>query len=296
MNESLPLYNSRLNKIYIQYLKKYYPDIDVDSILKEASIAKYEIDDPAHWFTQEQQDRLQDILVARTGNPNIAREAGRFSTSSEGLGAAKQYALGLMSPSTIYLLIEKMYALMSRGADVKAKKIRSNQVEITAVPRSGVKEKPYQCQNRTGTFESLARMFTDKFAHLEHPSCVHRGDDCCRYVISWTNSPMLRLRQIRNYYVIISVIILLLLLTKLPFLTWGIAALVSAFITLILSYYTGNLEKKALIKMVELQSETAHDNIVEGNLRYNDALLVQEIGQAASNIFDINQLLRAVAG
>ncbi len=296
MNESLPLYNSRLNKIYIQYLKKYYPDIDVDSILKEASIAKYEIDDPAHWFTQEQQDRLQDILVARTGNPNIAREAGRFSTSSEGLGAAKQYALGLMSPRTIYLLIEKMYALMSRGADVKAKTIRSNQVEITAIPRSGVKEKPYQCQNRTGTFESLARMFTDKFAHIEHPSCVHRGDDCCRYVISWTNSPMLRWRQIRNYYVIVSVLILLLLLTKLPFLTWGIAALISAFITLILSYYTGHLEKKALIKMVELQSETAHDNIVEGNLRYNDALLVQEIGQAASNIFDINQLLRAVAG
>ena len=296
MNESPPLYNSRLNKIYIQYLKKYYPDIDVDSILEEACIANYEIDDPAHWFTQEQQDRLQDILVARTDNPNIAREAGRFSTSSEGLGAAKQYALGLMSPRTIYLLIEKMYALMSRGADVKAKTIHSNLVEITAVPRSGVKEKPYQCQNRTGTFESLARMFTDKFAQLEHPSCVHRGDDCCRYVISWTNSPMLRWRRIRNYYVIVSIIILLLLLAKLPFLTWGIVSLISAFITLMLSYYTGNLEKKALIRMVELQSETAHDNIIEGNLRYNDALLIQEIGQAASNIFDINRLLRAVAG
>ena len=296
MNESPPLYNSRLNKIYIQYLKKYYPDIDVNSILEEASIANYEIDDPAHWFTQEQQDRLQDILVTRTGNPNIAREAGRFSTSSEGLGAAKQYALGLMSPRTIYLLIEKMYALMSRGADVKAKTIRSNLVEITAVPRSGVKEKPYQCQNRTGTFESLARMFTDKFAQLEHPSCVHRGDDCCRYVISWTNSPMLRWRRIRNYYVIASVIILLLLLAKLPFLNWGIVALISAFIALMLSYYTDNLEKKALIRMVELQSETAHDNIIEGNLRYNDALLIQEIGQAASNIFDINRLLRAVAG
>jgi PAS domain S-box-containing protein len=89
---------------------------------------------------------------------------------------------------------------------------------------------------------------------------------------------------------------LLLLLAKLPFLTWGIVALISAFITLMLSYYTGNLEKKALIRMVELQSETAHDNIVEGNLRYNDALLIQEIGQAASNIFDINRLLRAVAG
>jgi len=180
MSEPAPLYNSRLNKIYVQYLKKYYPDIDINSILDEAAIASYEIEDPAHWFTQEQQDRLHDILVARTGNPNIAREAGRFTTSSEGLGAAKQYALGLMSPRTIYLLVEKMYALMSRGADVSAKIIGPNQVEITAIPRPGVKEKPYQCQNRTGILESLARMFTDKFAQLDHPSCVHRGDDRAR--------------------------------------------------------------------------------------------------------------------
>ncbi len=296
MSESAPLYNSRLNKIYLQYLRKYYPDIDVDSILEEAGIANYEIEDPGHWFTQGQQDRLQDILIARTGNPNIAREAGRFSTSSEGLGAAKQYALGLMSPRTIYLLIEKMYALMSRGADVRAKKIGSNQVEITAIPKSGVKEKPYQCQNRTGTFESLARMFTDKYAQLDHPSCVHRGDDCCRYVISWTKSPKLRRRLIRNYFVILSIISLIVLLMILPFLTWGIVALICAFITLMLSYYMEHLENKALIKTIETQTESAQDNIVESKLRYNDALLVQEIGQATSNIFDINQLLRTVAG
>jgi len=296
MSESAPLYNSRLNKIYLQYLRKYYPDIDVDSILEEAGIANYEIEDPGHWFTQGQQDRLQDILIARTGNPNIAREAGRFSTSSEGLGAAKQYALGLMSPRTIYLLIEKMYALMSRGADVRAKKIKSNQVEITAIPRSGVKEKPYQCQNRTGTFESLARMFTDKYAQLDHPSCVHRGDDRCRYVISWTKSPKLRWRLIRNYFVILSIISLIVLLMILPFLTWGIVALICAFITLMLSYYIEHLENKALIKTIETQTESAQDNIVESKLRYNDALLAQEIGQATSNIFDINQLLRTVAG
>ena len=63
-----------------------------------------------------------------------------------------------------------------------------------------------------------------------------------------------------------------------------------------LSYYTKHLENKALIKTIETQKETAHDSIVESNLRYNDALLVQEIGQATSNIFDINQLLRTVTG
>ena len=188
MSESTPLYNSRITKVYIQYLSKFYPDIDLEAVLNAAGIARYEIEDPAHWFTQEQQDRLHDILVARTGNPHIARESGRYSTSSAGLGATKQYALGLMSPATIYLLIEKIHALMSRGADVSAKKIGTNQVEITAIPKAGVHEKPYQCENRSGTFESLARMFTDKFAHIDHPSCVHKGDESCRYIISWTQS------------------------------------------------------------------------------------------------------------
>ena len=296
MSEPTSLYNSRLNKIYLQYLRKHYPDIDVDAILEEAGIASYEIEDPAHWFTQEQQDRLQEILVARTGNPNIAREAGRFSTSSEGLGAAKQYALGLMSPRTIYLLVEKMHALMSRGADVKSKIIKSNEVEITAIPRAGVKEKPYQCQNRTGQLESLARMFTDKYAQLDHPSCVHRGDECCRYVISWTKSPRLRWKSIRNYFVILSIISLIILFIILPTSAWAIVVLLCALITVILSYYIENLEKKALIKTIETQAESAQDSIIESNLRYNDAMLVQEIGQATSNIFDINQLLRTVAG
>ena len=62
MNESVPLYNSRIAKIYIQYLRKYYPDIGLDDILKDAEITNYEIEDPAHWFTQEQHDRLHDIL------------------------------------------------------------------------------------------------------------------------------------------------------------------------------------------------------------------------------------------
>jgi len=296
MNSSAPLYNSRLNKIYIQYLRKYYPDIDVDSVLDEADIASYEIEDPAHWFTQNQQDRLHDILVDRTGNPNIAREAGRYSTSSEGMGATKQYALGLMSPATIYLLVEKMNALMSRGADVSAKKIGTNQVEITAVSRPGVNEKPYQCQNRTGMLESIALLFTDKFAEIDHPSCVHKGDDCCRYIITWTKAPKVHLKLIRNYTLLLSIFLLIGLFFFLPISIWAVSMLGCATLILLLSYLTENLEKKALTQTIETQKEAAHDNIEESNIRYNNALLVQEIGQATANILDIDMLLNTVVG
>ena len=208
MSESEPLYNSRITKIYINYLKKNYPDIDADSVLVESGIANYEIEDPAHWFTQDQQDRLHNILVNRTGNPNIAREAGRFSTSSAGLGATKQYALGLMSPTAIYLLSQKMHAMFSRGAEVNAKKIGSNQVEVTAAPKAGVNEKPYQCENRSGYLESLARLFTDKYAQIDHPSCVHKGDDCCRYIITWSQTLKFQWKLVRNYFLLGSILAL----------------------------------------------------------------------------------------
>ena len=296
MTESAPLYNSRLNKVYIQYLGKYYPDIDIDAVLTEVGIARYEIEDPAHWFSQEQQDRLHDILVARTGNPNIAREAGRYTTSSEGLGATKQYALGLMSPTTVYLLVEKIYPLMSRGADLSARKMSANQVEITAVPKPGVHEKAYQCENRMGNLESLARMFTDKLAHVEHPACFHLGDECCRYLISWTKAAKIHWKRIRNHTLLMSIIALSVLLFVLPLFNWGVLALACAAIVISLSYYTERLEKEGLIRTVETQTEAAQDNIVESNIRYNNALLVQEIGQATANILDIENLLKTVAG
>ncbi|NNL78311.1 MAG: response regulator [Desulfobacterales bacterium] len=296
MSESVPLYNSRIAKIYIQYLHNKYSDLELDAILEEAGIANYEIEDPAHWFTQEQQDRLHDILVARTGNPNIARDAGRYATSSEGLGATKQYALSLMSPTAAYLLIEKIYALMSRGAKVSAKKVGANQVEIVAIPKPGVNEKSYQCENRSGQFESVALLFTDKLARIDHPSCVHKGDESCRYIITWAKASKLHWRRIRNIALLANICTLMILLIFLPYLTWGLVALVCAFFIVLLSYYTEYLEKKALIQTIETQREAAQDNIVESNMRYNNALMVQEIGQAISNILDIDQLLGTVAG
>ena len=296
MSESEPLYNSRVTKIYIQYVQKNYPDIDVDSVLDELGIAKYEIEDPAHWFTQDQQDRLHDVLVAHTGNPNIAREAGRYATSSEGLGATKQYALGLMSPTAAYQFIEKIYVLMSRGANVSAKKIGTNQVEITTIPRPGVKERPYQCENRTGQFESVARLFTDKFAQIDHPSCVHKGDSCCRYIITWAKSPKILWTLVRNYLLLISAIALPILYFTLPYLTWGVVVLACAFFTVLLSYGSLRYEKKVLARMIETQKEAAQDNIGESNIRYNNALMVQEIGQATASILDIDRLLKTVAG
>ena len=103
-----PLYSSRLINNYLEYIEKFHPEVDISSALKNASIAKYEVEDPAHWFTQHQVDRFHDILAEKTSNPNISREVGRYSASTKASGAVKQYAIGFMSPGAAYWLVEKI--------------------------------------------------------------------------------------------------------------------------------------------------------------------------------------------
>ena len=207
VSDTSPLYNSRIIKTYLAYIKKSYPDVDIDYLLKYAGMTRFEVEDLAHWFTQDQMDRFQQILVKKTGNPNIARDAGRYTTSYEGMGPVKQYTLGLMSLASVYLLMKKVYPIMSRGATVKTKKIGPDRVEIISTPNHGVNEKPYQCENRIGTFESLAMWFTDKLANVEHPSCFHKGDKSCRYVISWKKTASLTWKGIRNYSLLASIVL-----------------------------------------------------------------------------------------
>jgi PAS domain S-box-containing protein len=294
MDDRLPIYNSRIIKIYLEYIGEHYPEIDIDSILEGAEIAEYEVEDPACWFNQDQVDRFYEILVAKTGNPDISRNAGRYTISTIGIGPIKQYTLGLMSLASIYLLMGKVYAVMSRGSDVKAKKLGVNRVEITCTPKPGVNEKPYQCENRIGSFESLAKLFTKRFARIEHPLCFHRGDKCCRYIITWEKTFSLFWRQIRGYSLLLSVVISSALFFIMPAISWLFFVLSCILLNILLSYFSEYLENKELRKSIKIQGDAAENLIKEMDIRHNNALLVQEIGQATSRILDIDKLVNAV--
>ncbi len=110
-----PLYNSRIIKNYVEYLKSYYPNIDIASLLKYAGIETYQLDDEGHWLTQEQVDRFHEMLAEKTNNPDIAREVGRFSVTSQASGAVRQYLLGFISPATAYAVVEKLNCQIHSG-------------------------------------------------------------------------------------------------------------------------------------------------------------------------------------
>lgn len=294
MNEKIPLYSSRITKNYVEYLTKFYPDIDIDAVLEFSSISRQEVEDPGHWFAQDQVDKFQITIVDATGNQNISRDVGRYLASSEGLGPVRQYMLGLLNPMAIYMLMGKLYTMLSRGAVVKTKKIGNSAVEIVSTPKPGVKEKQYQCENRLGSFESLARLFTKGYAKIEHPSCFHRGDRACRYIISWERTPSILWKRTRNAFLVVSVFSLFLLYYAYPTVSWGYAVLLGAVANLVLITFSQVVEKKELIKTIEFQGNAAEDLLEEMNIRYNNAVLIQEIGQAISATLQINEMLDEV--
>ena len=294
MDDKKPIYSSRIIRVYLEFIGNQYPHIDRDDLLEYAKISKYEVNDKGCWFNQNQMDQFQEILIRKTENPNISRDAGRYTASTKAVGALRQYFLSFMSIANVYMLMGKLYNTMSRAATVKTKKHRSNKVQIESTPKAGVNEKPYQCRNRMGTFESISLLFTGKLASIEHPVCFHKDGDCCRYIITWEKTQYAVSKSLRNYSLLFCIIGISALFFFLPFLIWVIFSLTCGFVAIIISFYTVYLEKKELIKTIENQGDSAKGTLDEMSTRYDNALFIQEVSRVTAKILDVDKLVTTV--
>ncbi len=289
-----PLYNSRIALTYIDYLEKHHPEIDANSVLAAAGMTRLEVADPAHWFTQDQVDRFHRHLVAATRNPRISADAGRFLVYSEHMGTIKRYALGFIDPASIYGVWGRLYPLLSRGAEIQTRKKGKSAVEILSIPKAGVTEKPYQCQNRIGCFESVGRLFSTDYAHVDHPECIHRGDEACRYRVSWKRRPGLAWKSIRNLSIALDLPIALALMGFLSGTALWLAVLLLLLKSLGIAMVALFLDKQELVRTITHQGGTAQKHLDDINARYNNTLLIQEVGKAISSILNPADLFSSV--
>ena len=294
LDTNSPIYNSRLVKNYLNFLGHHYPQVDQAVLLEYAGMTQFEVEDPGHWFSQRQMDRFHDIIVEKTDKPDVSREAGRFNASSKGLGPIRDYTLGFMSPALAFQSFGKVFKKFSKNASITTEKRGSNKVEIIVTPDPGGAEKPYQCENRIGAFESLAKFFTGKYGQVDHPVCFHEGQGYCRYIITWNKMPSKLWKRIRNTSSVIILPALALLFTILPLHTW-IATLFTCFCVIALqTIYFLHLENKELVSTIQNQKDAAREHLDQLNARYNNALLVHEIGLAASTNVDIEPLIKTI--
>lgn len=134
---NIPLYNSIIISALVEYINEHYPDIDINSAMNYAGITRYEIEDDGHWFNQRQVDGFYEILIQKTGNTNIAREASRYIVFSKMSGILRQYAMGFTKPKNAYLLFEKVAPLLTKCSTFSVRKLNSHKVEIISTTTPG---------------------------------------------------------------------------------------------------------------------------------------------------------------
>ena len=288
------LYNTRNINTYIEYLKIYYPNVDLTDVLDYAEILPFELKDEGHWLTQRQIDRYFEILVKKTGNHNLARDVGRFAHVSLSAGALPQYVMGFLTPKAAYMALGKLYPYSSRSCKVTARSLGHNFIEVTAEQNPGVVEKPYQCENRLGIFESIGKLFTGNYATIEHPQCMHIEGNKCIYKIKWEQSQSFLWNRVRNYFTLIAIILSLLLSFAVPHEYRFIPFIIFLLTFIVMSLFLERQVKKDFEVTYKNKGNLAGDLLDQINIRYNNVLLIQEIGQYSSSMLDINILIKYI--
>ncbi|MBS3808563.1 MAG: HD domain-containing protein [Desulfobacterales bacterium] len=289
-----PLYNSRVLKTYIQLARKKYPYVNVSEILADAGMTLYEVEDQGHWFSAEQVDRFYEELVRATGNKYLARDAGRYASLPESIGAVRYYVYSFASPAKFYEMIDNILASFTRTVSSKSRQISSNKVEITVKPEPGITEKPYHCENRKGLFEAVLNIFNNRILHIEHPECIFEGDRVCRYIISWSKSPGDYFRLIRNYVLALFLPVAVFSIIYLPEgMRLTVLSGLLAFL-LATAFFGERFDKRHLSVAMQNLQESSEQLVDQIDINYNNALVTREIGQVVSRHTNLEDVLSAI--
>lgn len=294
MDSSEPLYNSRIIDTFLKLVNKRYSHVNVGDLLSYAGMKAHEVADQGHWFNQEQVDRFHDRLVVLTGNEAIAREAGRFGASPDALGVMKHSILNFIGPLKTFELANKSSTNFTRSCSFETRSIGPNKIELNVKLRENVHEKPYQCENRIGTFEAIVMMYNYAMPEVEHPECFFRGGRSCRYIVSWEDNPAETLLKIRNYSALLLVIVCLVSILLIPVTAVSVVIPTSVFIFMMMALLAEYREKKSFLSLLHKMGEPTDKLLKKINSNYSNAQFTNEVGQAISNQTKIDGIISSV--
>jgi len=289
-----PLYNSRIFDSCLKLLKKKYDFVSIAQILRHAGMRESEVADRGHWFTQRQSDLFYEKMVQLCGNPDIARESGRYAFSRDALGVLRESLLALAGPEYLFTIISRLAPTFTRSSRVTSRRVGFREVEVTVTLEEGVSEGRYQCENRIGFFEAGFELFGYDSPEISHPECLFEGASVCRYRIRWGDSPAGTLLRLRRFKFLLLAVISCLALSLAPHTVLGLFFVVSVLVFQVLAVYIQRVERSSVYtNMVALRtsSEALLDEM-KGN--YDTALMINEIGEVISSRTSLDGILASV--
>jgi signal transduction histidine kinase len=159
----------------------------VDQLLARYGVKREQFSDPEAWVSGAFTEAFMQDLYAKADDPRIFTRVGRLAMTPAHLGPRHAFMRAFATPMMAYVLIAKSSGTMQKTRTYAVQRTSKSTctLEVVPVPGAEPEKSSHLCDIRSGMISGVPAIFGLPRAHVEHPKCAVRGDECCTYEVSW---------------------------------------------------------------------------------------------------------------
>lgn len=183
-----PTYSTRIWRAYYQYILAHYDKSLFADICAELKMPLEYILADDNWVSNKFAADFVDLLLKKTGDPDIAEKVGKFSASPEVLNRIEYFLITTVaSPAIFYYFLPKEYAKFNLFNEVKVKRFLPGKVVYWIRPKGEERAHPEICNNTKGMLACTEHLFDLDRITVTHDKCVHNGNQWCEFIVSYSS-------------------------------------------------------------------------------------------------------------
>src|SRR3954447_288143 len=170
----------------VRHVRTQAGDDAVNEILRRSGVehsAAY-LDDPSNWIWQHEAIELLVAAAEVLDDPEIGLHVGEQTVRQHAGTPVATMLRSLGSPEAVYEQLTVAVSKFSTTTDLHPE-VEPGRATVSARSRNGFSRHPLMCDWTKGLLSQPPALFGAPPAHVEESLCQARGDDCCRYSISW---------------------------------------------------------------------------------------------------------------
>src|SRR3954454_202704 len=170
----------------VRHVRTQAGDDAVSEILSRSGLeysATY-LDDPSNWIWQHEAIELLVAAAEVLGDPEIGLHVGEQTVRQHAGTPVATMLRSLGSPEAVYEQLTVAVSKFSTTTDLHPE-VEPGRATVSARSRNGFSRHPLMCDWTKGLLSQPPALFGAPPAHVEESLCQARGDDCCRYTVTW---------------------------------------------------------------------------------------------------------------
>ena len=177
--------NCRTARCVLLYFENKYGKEKLKEFISSTGMSLEHLEDENNWISFDYWNKLLDMLVDYTGDPDSVYECGIYTASKAAWGLFSPVWTFLGSPRGTYGLLPMVGAMFSRIGNYEIKELKQNSATVKLQLFKPYKQTRNNCRNVQGQLAGVPTYWGLPPARVEELQCHAQGSDYCLYRLSW---------------------------------------------------------------------------------------------------------------